>query len=264
MTQSARSRKVLSSERAVPGTLSCVLTLEAALAVPLFLFAALCLVYILEVHAIRTSVRMGAHAAAKETAEQMAAYPEAQTLGFSGRLVDAVGRERLDRSLVVGGSGGIHTGGTRKTGEDQLQVELEYELKLPFPQVLVDPITCREGFLVKIWTGYKEPGEGGEGQGEIVYVTEHGGVYHEDRGCSHLALSIQFLPADQLEDQRNAGGSKYKRCERCTTLPVAGGYYITDYGDRYHGSLSCSGLKRTVYAVPKEEVNGRGGCAKCT
>ena len=39
--------------------------------------------------------------------------------------------------------------------------------------------------------------------------------------------------------------------------------YITNDGDRYHNSLSCSGLKRTIFEVPFLEVAGKSKCSRC-
>lgn len=59
-------------------------------------------------------------------------------------------------------------------------------------------------------------------------------------------------------------GGIYHLCERCGWMPGNdGNCYVTDYGDRYHTSLSCSGLKRKVYTVPLSEVKGKGACSKC-
>ena len=87
-------------------------------------------------------------------------------------------------------------------------------------------------------------------------------VYHRDYHCTHLELSIHMVLQSEIESLRNEGGGKYHPCQHCIK-GAGGGVYITDTGDRYHSSLSCSGLKRTIYAVPLSEVAGKGACSRC-
>ena len=93
--------------------------------------------------------------------------------------------------------------------------------------------------------------------------TEKGTVWHSDYQCSYLQLSIQYVQYSELQNMGNEGGGKYHKCEQCVYRQAMNGVYITSYGNRYHNSLNCSSLKRTIRAVHKSEVAGRGGCSKC-
>ena len=75
-----------------------VITVEAALAVPLFFLAALALFYMLEVMSIRTAIRSGMQYAAKMAAEDIYVYPKVTP----GSLEESVWREVLWWAEVVG------------------------------------------------------------------------------------------------------------------------------------------------------------------
>ena len=99
---------------------------------------------------------------------------------------------------------------------------------------------------------------------KLVYVTDTGVVYHKNPHCTHLDLSIHAAASSELNSLRNESGGKYHACEKCVHGSSMGGsVYITDQGDRYHNSLTCSGLKRTVYTARISEVPGKRACSKC-
>ena len=95
-----------------------------------------------------------------------------------------------------------------------------------------------------------------------VYITPYGTVYHRERNCRYLDLNIKAANLLSLMTLRNADGKIYRKCESCGN---SGGktVYVTDYGERYHSSLSCNGLKRTIYMVKLSQVGGKKPCSKC-
>ncbi len=252
----------LSKRVSVSASKQASITVEASMTVPIFFLAVITLLYLMEIMAIQTAMRSGLQYAGKKAAEE--AY--VLTMDIPSRLeqdiVEAIGAKRLERSIVVGGRGGVRCDGSRispRTGIGELQVI--YEVRLPIPMFGLQPIKYKEKMRIKGWNGYEKAGLILDNE-ETVYITETGIVYHKNYHCTYLELSIHMVPSGEIGNLRNEGGGKYYPCEHCMRNG-GNGVYITDTGNRYHSSLSCSGLKRTIYAVPLSEVVGKGACSRC-
>lgn len=237
------------------------ITVEAAMAVPLFFFAVVCLLYLMEIMAVQTAVRSGLQYAGKTAAQEAYVTVMRSPSKVKSDVVNAIGADRLERSIVVGGSGGVDCSGSGIspiTGIGELSVK--YKLRIPVPVFHIAALSFEDKMQVKVWNGYEKGGFGIKDEG-VVYVTETGLVYHRDYHCTHLDLSIRMVQSEEVKMLRNKSGGKYHACERCGG--AGGGLYITDTGNRYHSSLSCSGLKRTVFAIPISEAAGKRACSKC-
>ncbi len=237
-------------------------TVEAAAAVPLFFLAVVTLLYLLEMMAVHTAVRSGLQYAGKRAAKETCVTQMLMPSRLENDLVHAIGAERIGRSIIEGGSSGIDCSGSRmsvSTGIGKLTAE--YRVKIPVPLFGTAPVKCSESMKIKAWSGYKKEGFP-DMDNDTVYITETGLVYHRDYHCSHLDLSIRMTHMDKIPDLRNESGGKYYPCEHCVKGNT-GNMYITNSGDRYHSSLSCSGLKRTIYAIPVSEAAGKGACSRC-
>ena len=251
-------------ERASAPETKASVTIEASIAIPLFLFAVLCLIWMIEIQNIRISIAGAAQSAAKKESEQTALFSVLNSIKLKSDILDLLGEEWLENSIIKGGRSGISCWKSYVspvTGE--MNVVVEYEIKLPVPMFGSPSAELREEFKMSSWTGYKDRSAEEDGA-EIVYITEHGTVYHEKYQCPYLQLSVSFIPYTEAERMRNASGGKYYGCEKCVYGPPMTGVYITDYGNRYHNSLNCSGLRRTIRAIKKSEAGWRGGCSKCT
>lgn len=251
-------------ERTSPFASKGSITLEAAMAVPIFFFAMLCLVYLLEAMCVQTTVRNAIYSVGKEIAQQAYTSPMISTYGIEQHVIKNIGAEKLEKSIVSGGAKGIdcsHSVSNWNTAVIDLSVQ--YQLDIPILMFRIPAISREETLRVKGWTGYAKSAEDAETQ-EVVYVTDYGLVYHKNMNCTYLELSIRAVSASDIENLRNESGAKYYTCESCGGgVVTAGRVFITDYGNRYHTSLDCSKVKRNIYAVPLDEVYGLGGCSKC-
>ena len=251
-------------ERASAFTSKGSITLEAALVVPIFFFAMLCLVYLLEVMSIQTTMRNAIYSVGKEIAQEAYSSPMISTYGIQQHIIKNIGAEKLDKSIVSGGSKGINCNNSMSNWNTAvIDLSVQYQLEIPILMFQIPVISREETLRVKGWTGYAAGAED-LGQDAVVYVTDYGLVYHKSMNCTYLELSLQAVRASEIESLRSESGAKYYPCEFCGEGPItAGRVYITDYGNRFHTSLDCSKVKRNIYAVPLDEVYGLGGCSKC-
>lgn len=239
------------------------ITVEAAFAIPFFFLAVLCIVYMLEVMAIRTSIRSGIQCVAKSVAEKAYTKSIVSVDTLENDIVQIIGKGRLDQSVVVGGSNGLHCEASKLSAITGIfNIKVTYEVRLPVPQISDLTVPMEESMRVKGWNGYVKAGFANDTE-EIVYVTENGMVYHKDYNCTYLDLSVRMVDSEELDTIRNESMGIYHACEKCVHGGAKSSVYVTDYGDRYHNSLTCSGLKRTIYAIPLEEAIGKGACSKC-
>lgn len=239
-----------------------VITVEAALTIPLFFLAGVTLIYLLEVQAVRTSVKMGAYAAAKNAAEKTYMTPVFLSSKAESDIVEVIGQERLERSIIVGKTSGFDCRKSKlHPGTGIIELVVEYQVQPPIKLFAIPPISQGERIKIKGWNGYQR-GSYAETEG-YVYITETGTVYHKSYQCTHLKLSIQASSLAEIDHLRNEYQGKYYPCEKCKAQSASGTVYYTTSGDRYHTSLGCSGLKRKIRAVKLSEVGGRGACSRC-
>ena len=171
--------------------------------------------------------------------------------------------ERIYQDTIVGGVHGIQFLGTHiDQRKSCIDVIAHYTVK-PLFFLAGTEQSMSNRYYAKLWTGYSL--EDSAVSEEYVYITENGSVYHLTDSCTHLKLSISDVNREELVDLRNESRGKYYECEKCCEN---GGmqeiYYITKQGDRYHAMISCSGLKRTMYRVKKQEVGDLPVCSRCS
>lgn len=170
--------------------------------------------------------------------------------------------EKLVAQYVSGGAVGVSLFTSDFEG-DYILLNANYVMDFPI-NILgkLDFFVCQKTQFRK-WSGWHSMVESDAWE-EWVYITEYGEVYHMRRSCPYLELSIQKIFLFELKTKRNLNGELYEACERCEGGQSDGVVYITDYGDKYHCTLACGGLKRIIYQRKRSEVGGMKACLKCS
>lgn len=258
------------------------MTVEASIALPIFMFAIFFVLFFLEVIRIQMDVGSELSQTSKEMAVYGYLYGKAEDKELVGDSIlggiatnvfsNVYARHDLKQSLIEegisepyikDGMDGISLLFSSYMQNEMIDLIATYKIQTPFNYFGIKDIPVMQRARVRAWTGYAGEHDSIKEE-QMVYITENGTVYHTDISCSYLNPSTKAIQVDEIAGKRNQSGAKYYPCEICGDYAPSGGVvYITNYGNRYHTTASCSGLKRNIKVVPISEVGGRGLCSKC-
>lgn len=262
-------------------SLTASMTLEASIALPLFLFFFANILMLFNIIKIQCDVEAALHQTGSEmmllafdekSAEEVVGVENSALSTAVGAVSTLYAKNNVENYLGEELKKGIVSGGELSflssqilLGNDYIDIVAAYKVKPMIPIVGFREFPVEGRFFGHAWTGYDLEGGGYKeaSEEEMVYVTEHGEVYHRDINCKYLKTSTKSISYNELGKSRNNDGSKYYPCEYCGQQVHGGNVFITDYGNRYHSKVDCPGLKRKIYTIPISEVGGRHSCSGC-
>ena len=276
------------------------LTVEASMALPLFLFLFISFLYLIQIITLQERLQKAVTESGLSMARAAYFYSDFQAVEdiketdtsileegiqmglqeLTGAVINNVvlkytvasrlNADYINNSLIVGGLDGISFDGSKiLQNNDDIDIVTRYRLRIPLSIFGLNEMDMIQRVRLRGWKGHQLPPlytivEEDKNEEALVYITESGTVYHLKSTCSHINISIETIIGKPTW-QRNNNGGKYYPCEACCKgdVPELGTYYITPYGDRYHSSKACSKIKRSVKEIPLSEVGNRPPCKRC-
>lgn len=242
------------------------ITVEAAFILPVFLFAMLLYAFLGRMAECQDKVQWALTRVAREASAELGASDKAAR---KNRASLSKGYYKVKLMKYLDGNGlSVSLKQSRICErEDEIDFIADYRMNLPFRLFSLNFCAFRARVRTRAFTGVEKRGkEDGRGLDREVYIAKTGRVYHDSLSCTYLKLSISQLKYVDVEALRNEGGGKYKPCEKCVkkeSVPKGTDVWITNFGDRFHLTRSCSGLKRMIQKIKLSEAGSRTPCSKC-
>ena len=263
--------------------LNASLTIEAALALPLFLFAMLVLMMPLGV--INTTRQM--QAVAESVCRDASRYVyvtkllennsediredsiDSKDSEIESAISDmAVGTYAASRARSIADENKIRNiSGLESdfmSDGETISIVLDYAYKLPFSVFGLSDIKQSVTASRRAWIGRDGGLDGADSDDddEIVYIGKTSTRYHLSPSCHYLYNDIKGVSLSSIDDLRNEGGGKYYPCSRCGKN-ASGTVYILPSGGAYHSTTDCSAIVAYDKAVKKSTVEHLGVCSYC-
>lgn len=174
------------------------------------------------------------------------------------------GKEYLEGSPLTKGASSLQLLESSFDEKTQcLDIRVTYQVSGWFQTAGFSGFRIANRYYARAWTGYEIPQEEETGR-DRVYVTETGKVYHETLECGYLKRVIDTVSLEEAAKRTNRQGEAYTLCWVCRDSPKTQTVYITPTGNRYHYTLECQSLKRTIRVMERKEAQNRyRPCSRC-
>ena len=200
------------------------MSVEAALVMPLFLFALLNLISVIEIYRLQGNLSAAMHSTAKEMAVYGYEYQEImggdkagklESLGltylFAAKKIEGILQETyLAESPIYNGAKGISwLRSSVLEEEDCIDLIATYTVAPLMDLMGFTRFSMCNRMRTRAWTGYDVGTDDLEWEfDDFVYVAEHGTVYHLSSYCTHLKLSIEAVDIERIGEYRNQEGKE--------------------------------------------------------
>ena len=239
-------------------------SIEAAIVMPLFITLMMFGVFLFRVIQVETGVQKAIDAATRKASVEEVLVGEdisdeallASTIAYADVQIK---KNHVPVTYISSGLLGIDYLSSSAKG-NYIDLTAKYSIKFPIGLLGKYNYRIEQKSVSRKWIGYDS--EENAWDGEYVYVTPYGTVYHRNYNCPYLNPSIRQVSLSSIKSLRNESGAKYYACG--CVKKNSSVVYITDYGRQYHSDLNCRKLKRTVNKVLYDEVKDRmPACSKC-
>lgn len=235
------------------------LTVEASFIVPLMAGFFAIIVFFFRLIQVQVAVEEVLIYTGRKVAVESSIVSSEEVMYISAETIfrEAISEYEIINKYVKNKSRGI-TLSKSVFAEDEIWLRAEYEIKLPVAFFSIDSVWLSSENCFQKWIGNRDEFY----DGDWVYITQNGTVYHTKRDCQALDISVKRASALKIESYRGKNGQKYYACKRCKEEAVSWVYY-TDYGTLFHTKIDCSSLKRTIEKIRKDKVGNRRICIFC-
>lgn len=234
-------------------------TVEAALVMPLYIYAVMAVTYMMQIYQIRLEVDAALYNALREQNKyNYLNYVQKEkqndeiinekdinindtivgSLSLHSVLIKNLGSEYAKEHNIKGGNSGIKII-CYSYDSSTIQAAAEYSVKNPFDIFGIGYIKVVQEFTYEVWLGEKYAGDYGKDKDntDSVFITRTGTVYHKTRNCPALNIDVKMVDFSQINNYRNKNGSIYYPCSKCKKYnnKNESSYeyvYVTDYGVR--------------------------------